>query len=241
MSIVVSGDLHGQHDYHTITNSNVKRTFEKAEKSYPPAYHIVAGDWGAIWNDSDKGLAQEQYLINWYNQKAWETVVVLGNHEGYSRIHRLPVVERFGGPVWKVSDKIHILQNGHVYTIEGKTFFIYGGAESIDKAHRQPFVSWWPEEIPSYQDFMRAMTSLGEVGGKVDYVITHTCPNNVLDYMVEKHLLYSGEKLADPVVPQLDGVQAAVTDYKKRFFGHFHVDFEFEKYQCLYEKLFIID
>jgi len=241
MSIVISGDLHGTHDYHTITNKNVKKQLSQQNKDYPPNYHIVAGDWGAIWNDSHESLKRENHLIRWYNEKPWETLVVLGNHEGYSRIYRLPIIEKFGGPIWKVSDRIHILQNGHVYEIEGKKFLVYGGGDSIDKASRQPFVSWWPEEIPTYRHFMQAMESIDQVSGKVDYVITHTCPNNVLDHMVENKLLYSGQKLSDPTVPQLDGVQAALVDYKKWFFGHFHVDFEFEKYQCLYKKLVVIN
>ena len=70
--------------------------------------------------------------------------------------YQLPLVDLYGGKAYKVSDKVYILQHGNVYTIEGKTFFNFGGGLSIDKQWRKNRISWWEEEIPTQADFMRA-------------------------------------------------------------------------------------
>ena len=41
-----------------------------------------------------------------------------------------------------ISDSICHLMRGQVFDIDGKTFFTFGGGNSIDKAWRTPGVSW---------------------------------------------------------------------------------------------------
>jgi len=54
----------------------------------------------------------------------------------------------------------------------GRDVLFVGGAESIDVNARQTGVDWFPEEIPGYADFLK----LDNVKGRVDIVISHTCP-----------------------------------------------------------------
>ena len=49
--------------------------------------------------------------------------------------------------------KIDLLKRGECYTIEGKTFFTFGGAYSIDRLLRKEGVSWWWQELPSPEEF----------------------------------------------------------------------------------------
>lgn len=233
--IVLCGDLHGQIDYGKLANSEVRRFLDG---EYPPCIVISLGDWGVIWNDSEKSIKQERHLLDWYNEKPWETLVVLGNHEGFDRIGRLPIESRYGAPVRRVSEKVFILAHGNIYTIHNQRFFVFGGGESIDRMFRTPGASWWPEEIPNEADFRRGIQTLASVGGSIDWVLSHTCPRLVVDYMLEAGLLpSSGEKVNDPTVQMLSALEAQIQSVRGWYFGHFHLDFQWRYFHCLYRNL----
>ena len=42
---------------------------------------------------------------------------------------------------------------GEYYEIQGKTFWVMGGACSHDLEYRTPNKDWWTREIPSKQEF----------------------------------------------------------------------------------------
>ena len=156
--ILLSGDCHG--DFHRLANQNVRNHC----RGMYPSHVIILGDFGLIWGP--EGNAQEVYWTKWLNDKPWITLAVSGNHCNYERIYQLPLVDLYGGKAYKVSDKVYILQHGNVYTIEGKTFFNFGGGLSIDKQWRKNRISWWEEEIPTQADFMRAEENRNESKGK---------------------------------------------------------------------------
>jgi hypothetical protein len=54
--------------------------------------------------------------------------------------------------------------------------FVMGGADSIDKAWRTEGENWWPQEMPSAQDYARAEANLEAANWQVDYVLTHDVP-----------------------------------------------------------------
>lgn len=241
-NILISGDTHG--DFSRFANQKVRN----ACRGMYPSHIIILGDFGLIW-DMNPQNPTEAYNIKWFNEKPWITLATLGNHENYERIYQLPLVDLYGGKAYKVSDKIYILQHGHVFTIEGKTFFNFGGGLSIDKANRRNRISWWEEEIPVQADFYRAEESLKAVGSRVDYVITHTAPQEAIN--VFKHKLpfghssseddeYFNLKYADPTVKMLSALLKQIR-FEKWFFGHFHLEIPFEaegrQYELMYENL----
>jgi hypothetical protein len=240
--IVISGDTHGS--FGRFANQNVRN---HCRGEYP-SHVIVLGDFGLIWDTNPKN-PQEAYNIKWLNEKPWITLATLGNHENMERIYQLPLVDLYGGKAYKVSDKIYFLQHGHVFTIEGKTFFNFGGGLSIDKANRRNRISWWEEEIPTQADFYRAEENLKNVGCRVDYVITHTAPQEAIE--VFKHRLpfshlsaeddkYFDLKSADPTVKMLDAIREQIL-FRRWFFGHFHIESSFSVegrwYEVMYESL----
>ena len=236
--IVITGDTHGS--FERFANQKIRNL---CGGEYP-SHAIILGDFGLIWSTNPDD-PQEKYNIKWLNEKAWMTLAVLGNHCNYERIYQLPLVDLYGGKAYKVSPKIYILQHGHVFTIEGKTFFNFGGGLSIDKAHRRNRISWWEEEIPTTGDFYRGMEALAGVNHKVDYVISHTAPQEAIN--VIKPLLPSSHdwegnsyfdlKSEDPTVKQLNELREQVS-CKKWWFGHFHVRSEFEAGNHQYEVMF---
>jgi len=173
--LFLTGDMHGYEDIYKLNSKN----FPQQKELTKDDYLIVLGDFGLVWSVNEF-KRDEAYWVDWLSTRKFTTIVVLGNHENYDRILKLPEVDMFGGTVWKYTDSIFILKRGAVYNIHGKKFFTMGGAESIDKNIRIPQISWWKEEIPSYEEFDNGMNALADNNNKVDYVITHTAPTRVI-------------------------------------------------------------
>ena len=72
---------------------------------------------------------------------------------------------------------------GEIYTIEGKTFFTFGGGYSIDQPLRKENVSWRPQEMPSKQEYENGLTHLEKVNNQVDYILTHTAPDETVYFL----------------------------------------------------------
>ncbi len=114
-----------------------------------------------------------------------------------------------------------------------------GGAESIDKVYRTEGSTWWREEIPSYIQFENGLIELEKNKNKVDYILTHTCPQSIIKEMV-KYEYITDLKLNDPTAIYLEEIKKKVK-FKHWYFGHFHLDINIKKkFNCLYEKLILI-
>jgi hypothetical protein len=228
--ILITGDTHREDIPSRFSTSNIKKVCGDSI----PNVAIVLGDFGLPWsNDPENGT--DKYLIETLNRKVWTTLAVGGNHENYGRIYSSPLVPLYGGMAYKISDSIYYLQHGHIFTIENKTFFVFGGALSIDKAYRKDRVSWWEEEIPSASDFYRAMTTLEKADYKVDYILSHTGPTEAIKAIRESfqdQLLLSIEEANDKenrdyAALMLDKFLDRVT-FKHWYFGHFHMNESFQ-------------
>jgi len=175
--LFLTGDLHGQIDISKLNST----LFPEQKNLTKDDYLIVLGDFGLIWcAEGSKNKKEEDYWVDWLNTRNYTTIVVLGNHENYDRIEKLPEVDMFGGKVLKYTDSIYVLKRGAIYDILGKTFFTMGGAQSIDKNIRTPKLTWWEQEIPSHAEFDAGLDALEGHNNKVDYVITHTPPKRVI-------------------------------------------------------------
>ena len=197
-------------------------------------YVIVCGDFGAIWD----GGKSDAYLQKWYASKPWTTLFVDGNHENHSIINSYPVEEWHGGKVHKINDSIIHLMRGQVYEIDGKTFFTFGGARSVDKCYRKEGISWWPEEMPSSEEYSEGAANLNKVNWKVDYIITHDSDMEDIENMGHWYSI-DGNDL-NRYIWNLK--HTFYLEYKKHFFGHYHINMEInDKDYCLYTKIINIE
>lgn len=218
--IYLTGDTHGQIDMFRLGSCNFGRRNPTRDD-----YIIVLGDFGLLWHN-DKTY---RYLLNWLKQKPFTVLWLDGNHENHDWIDRLPVSKWHGGDVHKITDNVIHLMRGNVFTIEDNTFFVMGGAPSIDKERRIEGASWWAREEISREEAETALDNLEAVNGAVDYVLTHTCPRSLITPMFGcKNLLNSYTEAF------LDEVAARVS-CRKWYFGHWHVNKEYKRYHCLYE------
>ena len=224
--IYVTGDTHGDLDMSKVGAKN----WEEGKSLTADDYLIVCGDFGLIWDPPHQISAREQAWTHWLEDKPWTTLFLDGNHENFPRINSYPVIEKFGGKVHKISDKIFHLMRGEYYTIQDHTFWVMGGARSHDKMYRTEGESWWPEEMPTYAEMNYGIDNLRAHDMKVDFILTHCAPRKIQEQMASWYE-------ADDVVAFLNIVYADV-DFQHWYCGHYHMDAEWdEKFTSLYNRI----
>ena len=226
--IFVTGDTHGSYDIHKLS----AKKFPEGKLLSKSDYVIICGDFGLQWDDS----SEEKWWLNWLDERPWTTLFCDGNHECHTMLNDLPLVEMFGSKVGKVNDSVYHLKRGEVYNIDGKKFFVMGGAESTDKASRVEHISWWKEEIPSCSEFDKGLRSLDEHNWKVDYVISHTAPKVAIMELFKQTNQYMFERF-DAVTQYFDHIENLL-DFKHWYFGHFHADIRLDdNFTCVYNDI----
>ena len=177
---------------------------------------IFCGDWGFLFLNNKT----ENSFLDDLSSRPYTICFVDGNHENFDAINAYPLIEWNGGKAHQIRKNIFHLMRGQVFEIDGKTFFTMGGAYSIDKGSRTPGYSWWPDELPTDADYKEATSNLQKYGMKVDYIITHTLPREMI--------LRLG-KYPDAHDMELTGFLEWImyeVDFKHWYCGHWHDDKE---------------
>lgn len=213
--IFVTGDTHGHIDIKKLEPEN----FPKQKKLTRNDYLIIAGDFGAVWYGDER----DDVLLDYHNSKNYTTLFIAGNHENHNLLDACKEEDWHGGKIHRIRDNVLHLENGYVFDIDGKSIFTMGGATSVDKYLRTKDISWWEQEEPTYRTYAVACENLLKHKNKVDFIISHTCPESIR----KNHMLkFDGYiDYNSGVERYLDTVLQNVK-YKKWYFGHMHTDRE---------------
>jgi hypothetical protein len=160
--VYVTGDTHGD-----ITRFNAKL---KKDDTL-----IVCGDFGFIW----EGSRSEGSILKKIGKLKFNVAFVDGCHENFDLLEGYPVAEWNGGKVRAISGKLVSLMRGEIYTIEGQTFFAFGGGASNDYDMRISANTWYKREQPSAEEIKYGSDNLLKYNNKVDYIITHEPPQSL--------------------------------------------------------------
>lgn len=220
-NIYIVGDTHG-------TWTNILKVINKYDIHNDVV--IVAGDFGFIWNGDTKDLFKLQKR---FSERNCVLTFVDGNHENFERLYKYPEVKWCGGSTHKISENIFHLMRGQVFTIFGKTFFTMGGAHSIDKLQRINRISWWEEEDITYTDVNTGIDNLALVDNKVDYVITHTCP----EFIKSEFIYWGKDKMEHNANEKILSEFSKMLTFSHWYFGHYHLDKTLYDYTCLYNEV----
>ena len=137
------------------------------------------------------------------------------------------------GKVHEIRKSVFHLISGEIFEIDGKKFFVMGGASSHDREWRIEGVSWWPEEIPSRDTLEYGLENLKRDGNRVDYIISHCAPSKI---QREISPYYKEDILTD----YLDYIYENI-EFDKWFCGHYHTDeWINEKFRILYHEIISI-
>lgn len=223
--IYITGDTHGNHDIAKLFPGS----FPEGKELTRNDYLIITGDFGGIWF----GDKRDDQTLEFYEEKKYTVLFVDGNHENFDALNKYPVLKWNGGKIHKIRENVFHLMRGQVFEIDGKKFFTFGGGISIDKAMRLPYVSWWPQEEPSYKEIDEAIENLEKNGNKVDYIITHAAPESVM----RNELCQIRPMMQAPCQTEkfLDHIFQRVS-FSMWFCGHYHMDawIKSAKLQVLY-------
>lgn len=248
--IYITGDTHAEYSRFNTKNFPEQRTMTRDD------YVIVCGDFGGVWYDNET----ERYWLNWLAEKNFTLLYVDGNHENFDRLNSVEfeTVDFHGGKAHKIRDNIFHLMRGHVFNLCGKKVFAFGGASSHDiqdgildpsnypsardcikdymvrtkcgQMLRINHLSWWKEELPSDEEMKLGMQSLKTHGNKVDYVISHSLPQNVCSFM--------GYFKSDTITEYLDLLVENGLKFKEWHCGHYHREQKvLNKYQIHYQNI----
>ena len=245
MSIYITGDTHG--DFRRFSADN----FPEGKILTKEDYVIICGDFGGIW-DVKKSSPQEKYWLDWLDNKPWTTLFCDGNHENFDRLNSLPVEHWNNGNVHIIRPSIFHLMRGEKFIIDNCHIFVYGGASSHDiedgildrknyqtdatfkaivkkyKRHHKKFrinhISWWEEEVPNIQEYEYALDNL-RCQRTNNFLITHEASAPILSTLVFPYTQTSFEIY--------DFLRYGSFD--KHYFGHYHINQDFGKSECVYD------
>lgn len=141
-----------------------------------------------------------------------------------------------GGVVWYEEAHPNILfaRDGEVFTMDGLTHLVIGGAYSVDKLYRLARgYGWWPDEQPS--DEIKRYVEQQALGKHFDVILSHTCPyryeprETFLPYIDQSQVDKSTELWLDKI--------EAETDYDAWLCGHYHINKRIDKLDFLYHNV----
>ena len=155
------GDVHAE--------SPLMRDFLNSEEKYC----LQLGDFGFIfkYNDWKWNKFLNHFEKNYPNKMIF---TVLGNHENYDSIEKMPVKDMFGARCRKIRSNVYAIERGEILSIEGLNILCIGGADSIDKAWRQDGISWWMQEKISDMDVKKTVEK--GLTCSFDMICSHAMP-----------------------------------------------------------------
>ena len=166
MKVLLVGDAHGN------TNFMLHAFVVAEELSVTEIFQL--GDFG-VW----PGLSGEMYLQALDGALERHPGLTLsfldGNHEDFEQLEQFaadPDRQVGDGRVW-VTPRILWCPRGTVLRVAGRDVGFLGGAVSVDRHLRTPYVSWWPQENLTPGDVDRLNVNSG---GRLDVLLTHDAP-----------------------------------------------------------------
>ena len=190
--IYVTGDTHG--DINFFKSAKLKKLTEDDTL-------IICGDFGFLWNGSDK----EKKALDILKKKKYTICFVDGAHENYEMLATYQPYRFKGGNANKIADNIFRLLRGEIFTFEGKT--------------------WWKEEMPSTEELMNGAQNLKDNEYKIDYVLTYEAPALAKDFI---RLHTNQEMHLTPLNNYLQELMKSV-EYEHWYFGSLHMDLNISK------------
>ncbi len=205
--IYITGDVHG--DINRFSEAFIPNESSMTKDDYL----IICGDFGFIFANDD----EEKECLDTLATKPYNILWLDGNHEAFDVINEYPVEMWNGGKIHRIRENIIHLMRGQVFTIENKKFFTMGGAYSIDRYMRKKGVSWWPQELPSDEEYKEATENLLK-NDDIDYILTHTAPREIV-----RRMGYYPDAHDMELTGFLEWVMYEC-DFKHWYFGHWHED-----------------
>lgn len=197
--IYVTGDVHG--DYDNLMNRQLNK-LKKGDKL------IVTGDFGFVWDNSDKEKSSLKKLA----KKKYDILFVEGAHENFDKLREFPEADLYQAKAYKLARNIYCLKRGEIYVIDGKSVFALGGG--LPPYEDEPQEN--PPSMPTDGELQYAVDNLRKHRRQIDLIVTHEAPASV-KRMIDRNATVNDLNIF------LDTVMKN-TRYGKWYFGALHRD-----------------
>lgn len=181
-----------------------------------------------VLGDTQLGFPNNEEFTKRFLSTKNPIALVDGNHENHDFLFSCPTEKWNGGIVNRLSENVVYLRRGNIYTIEGKTFFVFGGCRSSAKWREMGL--YFPRQEASEEEYEFAYKNLAKNGNKVDYVLSHKYSKDRTDQYLVEGLCALTEFIDEKV------------DFKKWYFGHTHIPANIdERHTCVFLDLVKIE
>lgn len=214
--ILIVGDTHSDAQFVSNIHTEAKRFGVKTI--------VQLGDFG--FNFDKNVLASICAWLDRDPEHQWYWLD--GNHDEHSYIEQTILKGEYSPyPVPHFHERMYYCPRGSTTMIGGKLCMFLGGAFSIDKNYRTPYISWWPQEMIRQGDVQRALENAE--GHKIDVLFSHDCPRSEF---IDKWLKSEGYKVDASSTANRDALTYVVDSVRPRdvYHGHYHY-----RYDSLYE------
>ncbi len=203
--IYITGDVHGD-----ITRFGDKR-LRKLRKGDSL---IICGDFGLIWDGSDK----EKRLLKRLGKRRYNILFVEGAHENFEELEKYETETWNGGETRKISGNLRQLKAGGVFSIDGRKIFAFGGGAGEKNGGEAPCDEKirMKYEAHSADVIGQADKALSECGNSVDYVVSYTPPLSIAEFIC------GSEAEADTAGTYLERKKNEI-GFTRWFFGKHHI------------------
>lgn len=131
---------------------------------------MICGDFGFVWDGSDK----EKALLKKIGSAKYTTLFIGGSHDNYDLLTACPEEDFMGGRARNISGRLWMLSSGSVFSICGKSVFVFGGGQGDPD-----FCAPWENELADEALLENGRKNLAEhcsSHGPVDCIFTHEPP-----------------------------------------------------------------
>lgn len=206
--VYVTGDTHG--DLRRFSSPAMRRL--RAGDTL-----IICGDFGFLWD----GSKREKKALEKLKKLKYTILFVDGVHENYEMLAGYPIGAFQGAQAQQIADNIWHLLRGEIYTIEGETYFAFGGGEEEAEAEiRDAARTRWEQQMPSEDEMKRGLLHLLEHGRRVNYIVTHSPSGKTSGLLAAR--THQPVRLGGLHV-YLNQLEDALT-FDRWFFGSLHLD-----------------
>ena len=169
---------------------------------------VVLGDFGFVWQDSDK----EHKALAKLGKKPYRIVFIDGLGDSFEVLANYPECDFCGAKAREiVKDRVYYINRGEIAEIEGRKLLFFGDNDIYDPDIVESF------DDPTQKDFENCATSLENHGDSVDYILTHI-PSGRINRFI--HL----DSHATSETMDFFDIIAKNVEYKKWYFGCLHLD-----------------
>jgi hypothetical protein len=234
MAIWYAGDIHGTTNIANITIAAENRGVD---------YIVQVGDFGLFWpskNASKKFFRDQGKYLRWDSswldqwiqkraKKGWKTEILTcgGNHDNWNALYELWEEQGKPNKVELYPDSgVYWIPRGAALDLNGISHLFIGGAESSDKEHRTPNLTWWDKEEPSLREFNLFTRTMEDI--KPDTIVSHDAPLRVQLYRVRRKSGLTPNMLER-------AIKNSGHEPKRWYFGHHH---KLQKWKILGTKFY---